>query len=191
MSNEITVKLKCSIEELKKLLEINGFKLVQKYFLNDTYFIPKELNKEEMTPREILSKAILLRDITELIPKRKIVKLTFKSKKINSIGIILEQRKTECELTDATEGKAFLQAIGYTELMNIKENGTEYEKEQLKISIKDIQNGDQLIEVETVEENTELNTIEKIKQKISELQIPIDTNDYFIKKAEIELKKVL
>lgn len=191
MSNEITVKLKCSIEELRKLLELNEFKLVQKYLLNDTYFIPREIRIEDMTPREILSKAVLIRNITELMPERKVVKLTFKSKTIDSKGIILKQSKTECELTDAIDGKKFLQAIGYTELMNINEIGTEYEKEQLKISIKDIQDGDPLIEVETVEENTELNTIEKIKQKISELQIPIDTNDYFIKKAEIELKKVL
>lgn len=191
MSNEITVKLKCRIEELSRLLESQDFKVVGKYFLNDTYFIPRELKIEDMTPREILSKAVLLRDITEFMPEHKVVKLTFKSKTIDGKGIILEQSKTECGLYDATEGKAFLQAIGYIELMNIKENGTEYEKEQLKISIKDIQGGDQLIEIETVEENSELDTIEKIKQKISELQIPIDTNDYFVKKAEIELSKIL
>ncbi|MCI9245864.1 MAG: hypothetical protein HFJ30_01760 [Clostridia bacterium] len=191
MSNEITVKLKCSIEELSGLLESKGFKVVDKYFLNDTYFIPRELKIEDMTPREILRKAVLLRDITEFMPERKIVKLTFKSKTIDNKGIILEQSKNECELTDAIEGKKFLQAIGYTELMNIHEIDIEYEKEQLKISIKDIQGGDQLIEIETVEENSELDTIEKIKQKISELQIPIDTNDYFVKKAEIELSKIL
>ena len=191
MSNEITVKLKCSIEELSKLLESQDFKIVGKYFLNDTYFIPKELKIEEMTPREILSKAILLRDITEFMPERKVIKLTYKSKTIDSKGKILKQSKTECEVTDAIEGKKFLQAIGYIELLNIKESDIEYEKGQLKILIKDIKDGEKLIEVETVEENSELDTIEKIKQKISELQIPIDTNDYFVKKAEIELSKIL
>lgn len=191
MSNEITVKLKCSIEELSKLLESQDFKIVGKYFLNDTYFIPNELKTEEKTPREILSQAVLLRDITELMPERKVIKLTYKSKTIDNEGKILTQSKTECEVTDTIEGKKFLQAIGYTELMNIKESDIEYEKGQLKISIKDIKDGEKLIEVETVEENSELDTIEKIKQKISELQIPIDTNDYFIKKAEIELRKIL
>ena len=48
-----------------------------------------------------------------------------------------------------------------------------------------------VIEIETEKDNPELNSIDKLKEKISELQIPVDTNDYFIKKAEIELKKFL
>ena len=37
MSNEITVKLKCSINEMQTILENKGFKQVKKYSLNDTY----------------------------------------------------------------------------------------------------------------------------------------------------------
>ena len=75
--------------------------------------------------------------------------------------------------------------------MNIKENDIIYEKDGLQIAVKDIENGEQLIEVEIVKENYQLDTIEKLKEKINELQIPIYTNDYFIKKAEIELAKIL
>lgn len=191
MSNEITVKLKCSIEEICNLLENKNFKIVEKFILDDTYFIPKELDITGMTHREILSRALLLRDITDFIPERKVVKLTFKSKQIDEQGNILSQSKVDCEILNAETGKAFVEAIGYRQLMNIKENDIVYEKDNLNIAIKDIENGDKLIEVETVEDNNELDTIEKIKQKISELQIPIDTNDYFVKKAEIELAKVL
>ena len=191
MSNEITVKLKCSIEEICNLLENKNFKVVEKFILDDTYFIPKELDRTGMTHREILSRALLLRDITDFIPERKVVKLTFKSKQIDEQGNILSQSKVDCEILNAETGKAFVEAIGYRQLMNIKENDIVYEKDNLNIAIKDIDNGDKLIEVETVEDNNELDTIEKIKQKISELQIPIDTNDYFVKKAEIELAKVL
>lgn len=191
MSNEITVKLKCSIEEICNLLENKNFKIVEKFILDDTYFIPKELDIKGMTHREILSRALLLRDITDFIPERKVVKLTFKSKQIDEQGNILSQSKVDCEILNAETGKAFVEAIGYRQLMNIKENDVVYEKDNLNIAVKDIENGDKLIEVETVEDDNELDTIEKIKQKISELQIPIDTNDYFVKKAEIELAKVL
>ena len=75
--------------------------------------------------------------------------------------------------------------------MNIKEKDIVYEKDGLKLAIKDIENGESLIEVETVKDNQKLDTIEKLKAVINELQIPIDTNDYFVKKAEIELKKIL
>lgn len=191
MSNEITVKLKCNIKEICNLLEKDNFKIKEKYILDDTYFVPKELDLTDMSYREILSKAILLRDITEYIPERKVIKLTFKNKEIDAKGNILKQTKVDCEILNAATGKAFIEAIGYIRLMNIKENDTVYEKDGLQIAVKDIENGDKLIEVETVDGNSELDTIDKVKQKINELQIPIDTNDYFIKKAEIELSKVL
>ena len=72
--------------------------------------------------------------------------------------------------------------------MQIKEIDYIYKKDQLQINIKDIQNGDKLIEIE---ENEQLDTIDKIKEELGKLNIPIYTNDYFIKKAEIELKKIL
>lgn len=51
-------------------------------------------------------------------------------------------------------------------------------------------NGDNLIEVETVENNEKINTIEKVKKQIVEIEIPIDTTNFFVKKAEIELDKL-
>ncbi len=191
MSNEITVKLKCSIENFCEILQNKKFKLVEKYLLNDTYFIPKNLNISKLTPREILSNAVLLRDINDYMLNTKICKFTFKNKQINEDGIILNQENIDCDIVSIEQGQKFIKSIGYKELMNIKENDTVYEKDSLKIAIKDVINGDNLIEVETVDNNIELNTIEKIISKINELNIPIYTNDYFIKKAEIELKKVL
>lgn len=74
--------------------------------------------------------------------------------------------------------------------MNIKEEDTEYQKEEFKISLKDIKNGEKLIEAET-KENTKINTIEKLTKKINETGISIYTDNYFVKKAEIELEKIL
>lgn len=191
MNNEITVKLNCSIKEFCDLLENKKFAVVQKFTLNDTFFIPKDLDLNNMSHREILSKAVILRDIKEFMPEQNIIKLTFKSKQIDERENILSQSKVDCEILDVEKGRTFIEAIGYKKLMNIKENDTVYEKDDLQIEIKDIENGDNLIEVETVDDNNELNSIDKIKQKIRELNIPIDTNDYFIKKAEIELAKIL
>ena len=54
-----------------------------------------------------------------------------------------------------------------------------------------LKNSNFLIEKETVEDNPKLNTIDKLKEKISKLQIPINMDDYFVKKAEIKLNKIL
>ena len=75
--------------------------------------------------------------------------------------------------------------------MNIKESDIVYGKEDFEKAIKDIENGDNLIEVETVSNNDNINTIEKLKTQIINLQIPVDTSNFFIKKAEIELDKII
>ncbi len=74
--------------------------------------------------------------------------------------------------------------------MNIKEDDIVYEKDGFQLAIKDIQNGDNLIEIETGE-NENLDTIEKLIQKVNEIEIPIYKDNYFVKKAEIELDKIL
>ena len=191
MSNEITEKLKCNIEEISEKLEKNNFTVVEKFYLHDKYFIHKALNLKNLTSREILSKAILLRNFDEEIPNIKQYKFTFKRKQIDNDGTILKQDKVECEIANIEDGEKFLKAIGYTEIINIKEHDIVYEKNGLKIALIDIENGDKLIEVETVDDNKELDTIEKVKQKIEKLNIPIDESNYFVKKAEIKLEKIL
>jgi len=75
--------------------------------------------------------------------------------------------------------------------MHKKENDIVYGKDGFELAIKDIQNGEKLIEIETVEDNEEVNTIEKLKDKVASIQIPIYIDNYFVKKAEIELNKML
>lgn len=191
MSNEITVKIKCSVNQLINQLENENFKIIEKFYLQDKYFIPKGMNTKEHTSREILSNAILLRNFDEELPRRKQYKMTFKRKQIDKKGNITQQEKAECEILNIEDGKKFLNSIGYIEIMEINEFDLVFEKKGLKIAIKDIENGDQLLEIETVKDNIELDTIEKIIQKIEELKIPIDKNNYFVKKAEIELEKIL
>ena len=196
MSNEITLRLKCTITELCDILERKGFLLVDKYDLEDFFYIDKNIDINEHTPREILTKYILIRNITQFVPNDFIdnyneVILTFKEKNIAEDGTIINQKKENCKINEIKEGKDFLKAIGYRELMTIKEKSREYEKNGLQITVKDVENGDKLIEIETVIGNTELDTIDKLKQKINELELPIYTDDYFVKKAEIELEKVL
>ena len=191
MSNEITVKIKCSVNQLINQLENENFKIIEKFYLQDKYFIPKGMNTKEHTSREKLSNAILLRNFDEELPRRKQYKMTFKRKQIDKKGNITQQEKAECEILNIEDGKKFLNSIGYIEIMEINEFDLVFEKKGLKIAIKDIENGDQLLEIETVKDNIELDTIEKIIQKIEELKIPIDKSNYFVKKAEIELEKIL
>ena len=90
--------------------------------------------------------------------------------------------KFECNILDIEEAKRFLEAIGYKSIMNIFEKDICYSKDALKLALKDIKNGDNLMEVET--QNIEgFKTTEELKEKVLKLNLPIDTSNFFVKKA--------
>ena len=194
MSNEITVKLKCSKKEIIKILEDQNFKKGREYVLNDKYYIPHNINTNKLSIREILHTAILIREIEESYPdmsRKKSTRITFKKKEFSENGDIINQEKIDCEIVNTEDGRKLIEAIGYNRLMNIKENGIIFTNGEFEIQVKDIINGDKLIEVELIENSEKFNTIEKLKNEINKLNLPIDKSNYFVKKAEIELAKII
>ena len=191
--NEITMKVNCGISELCKILEDKGFKVVDRFKMNDIFMIPNTLKSKikELTSREILKNAILIRDIENQFKENRNKKITFKKKKFNKSGDILSQESINCDIFNIDEAVNFFQAINYYEIMNVIERDIVYGKGDLEIAIKGIENGDNLIEVETVSNNDNIDTIEKLKTQIINLQIPVDTSNFFVKKAEIELDKII
>ena len=196
MSNEITVKINCSLQEMYNILKNKGFSIIDKFYLEDIYYIPKEIDVKKQSVREILKRYILIRSIIQFVPDNfinsyNIFNMTFKEKNIALDGSIINQDKKDCQIQNKEQGKAFIEVLGYKEIMTIKEKSIVYRKGELKLAVKDVENGDNLIEIETVEGNSKLDTVDKLKVIINELQLPVDTTDYFVKKAEIELKKIV
>ena len=189
-SNEITVKIKGKLEDFYRIIEEKGFYIDHEFSMNDAYFISENLELDKMSTRERLAKAVLVREVNGKTSGKITKQITFKIKKFDEDGNILDQKAVSCDVLDIEDAKNLLKAIGYKDIMCIKENDVVYEREGLQLAIKDIKNGDKLIEVET-EEDEKLNTIDKLIQKINKLDIPIYTDNYFVKKAEIELDKVL
>ncbi len=191
--NEITVKIKCEINELCTILEKKGFNVVDKFTMNDIFMIPNYIKKEidNLTSREILKKAILIRDIDNQFKGHRNRKITFKKKEFNHNGDILSQKAINCDIFNVDEAVNLFEAIEYYKIMNIVENDIVYGKDDFEIAIKDIKNGDNLIEVETVTNNKKIDTIEKIKKQIIDIDIPIDATNFFVKKAETELDKLM
>ena len=191
--NEITMKVNCGIKELCQILEDKGFKVVDRFTMNDIFMIPNTLKSKinKLTSRDILKDAILIRDIENQFKENRNKKITFKKKEFNKNGDILNQESINCDIFNIDEAVHFFQAINYYKIMNIIESDIVYGKEDFEIAIKDIKNGENLIEVETVSNNENIDTIEKLKTQIINLQIPVDTSNFFIKKAEIELDKII
>ena len=107
-SNEITVKIKGSIENLYKILEERIYKIVDKFYMDDYYYIPANLEIEKMTTREILAKAVIVRNIKNEMYDRCNKKITFKIKEIDDKGNILKQEALNCEVINTDDAKKLL-----------------------------------------------------------------------------------
>ena len=190
VTNEITVRIVGDINNFYKMLEDREYKIVDKFHLDDTYFIPKNLNVKNLTTREIISNAVIVRDLVRFMPKGENKRITFKIKEFDEKGNILNQKAINCDVSNIDDAKKLLNAIGWEEIMSIKENDLVYEKDGIQLAVKDIENGDNLIEIET-EDRDGLRTIEELKKTVNKLDIPIEPNEYFVKKAEVELNKIL
>ena len=184
--NEITIRILCSKEKLIKCLEEKGLKKGRKFRLDEHYLIPKILKMEELTLREILSKAVIIRNIDN--DGKKVNKITFKKKNINEKGEIVSQTAISCEVIDYTQGIRLFEELGYYEIMNIIENDIIYYNDKIELAIKDVYNGDLLMEIET---NNNTTTIEELKEIIESLEISFEKENYFVKKAEERLGKVI
>jgi len=184
--NEITVRVICSKDELINTLKNEGFSEGESFTLDDSYFIPNDIDINKYSVREILSKAVIIRHIVD--GEKVVQKITFKIKDINKDGEIVRQKAINCSVLDTNEAKDLLKAIGYYEIMNIKEKDTIFNKDNFKLILKFIENRNILIEIET---NSEYDTIEKLKDKLKEFRLPIESNTYFVKKAEEELSRIL
>lgn len=184
--NEITIKVMCSNDELVKHLIKKGFKEGKKFTLDDYYLIPKNLDITTLTTREILSKAVIIRYI---VSEEKVSqKITFKKKTFNEKGEILSQKAINCDILDFKAAINLFKELGYYEIMNIKERDVIYYKNSLELALKFIENSNTLIEIET---DDNFKTISELKKLVSELELPIEKDNYFVKKAEDKLNKIL
>lgn len=188
--NEITLKIECKLEKFYKIIEKKGFKGIEKFSLDDTYFIRKDLEIEKMSTREILANAVLVR-IVDRMPQKIVKNITFKRKEYDEKGNITYQDKVECDIINEEDAKKLLSSIGYKEIMRIKEDDLVYMKDNFQFSVKNIENGDKLIEIEEEYNKEGFDSIESLKQTIIKYELPVDINNLFIKKAEVELNKIL
>ena len=185
-ANEITIKITCSNEQLIKHLTDKGFCEGREFTLDDYYLIPKDLKLDDLTTRDILSKAVIIRYIVD--DGKIIQKITLKKKDINGNGEILSQKAINCDVLDYKAGINLFNELGYYQIMNIKESDIIYYKDKLELAIKFIENSNTLIEIET-DENFE--TIDELKKLVINLEIPMEKDNFFVKKAENELDRIL
>lgn len=183
---EITVKVNCSYDKLHKVLIENGFKVIEKYNMHDYYMKDKNLDIHNMHDLDILSKCILVRNLGKYGKY-----LLYKYKEYNDLGDIIKDGKVECKVNDVDEALAFMKIINYDILFEIDDNMTIYNNGKMEFAVQYVNNKYLFIELEEEgnKRGKKYNTIEEMKKDLNDLNLDIDTNNYFVKKAQIILNE--
>ena len=186
--NEITVETVCGLQELNNLLEKLEFKAMEEYDVFDIYMLDKNYNNTE-NKLELLKHCILIRDIVGKDEETK--KITYKYKEYNEKEEIVKQGKSDCEILDIEEAKNLFEALNYEELIRINDHIIVYSNNIDELAVQVVNNKHIYIEIEEKCNyiNKKYNSLDEMKNVVSKYKIPIKEENYFVKKAEIELEE--
>lgn len=188
METEITVLVKTSYEKLKEELLNKGFELKEEYEVNDDYLIDSRLNLSSMSNLDILKNCILVRDVVGIEKE-----LLYKYKEYDDNGDIIKQGKVKCPVIDTKKAIDFMMAINYKRLFSIYDKCIVFANDRTQLVVQLVNDKYTFIEMESNGEfiDREYTNIEEMKEDLLSYNLPIDNSNFFIKKAEIMLNKVL
>lgn len=183
---EITVEVTCTLDELENKLKKCGFVVLDQYDVNDIYMIDKNFKNEEDN-LELLKHCILIRDI--MYTDRNLKFITYKYKEYNDKKEIVKESKVNCSIESIDDAKELFQSINYEELIRVNDHLTVYSNNIDEILVQFVNGKHIYIEIE--EQCNYIDKkyldIEEMKEVISKYNIPIKDNNYYAKKAEVEL----
>jgi len=188
--NEITVEVDVNLERLIEILKEHKFKKIQEYDMTDVYMFERkcDFNRNAL---EILSDALLIRNIR--VADKTINELVYKWKDYNEKQEIIKQAKVSCKVESTNKIEHVLNMVGWISLFEIRNHSLVYVNEKTELVVQIVNDEHIYIEIEDYSEtlNKHYSNIDEIKKEFLKYQIPIKNNDFFVKKAEVELLKYL
>ncbi len=184
--NEITIEVDTDFNSLKKILEENNFKEKENYDLNDIYMLKNDCSKQD-NPNAVLNNCILIRNI--ITKDSDIKQVTYKYKEYNEKNEITKQGKVSCNVESLEDAENVLEAIGYSKMIELKDHLIVYSNETDEFVVQLVNNKHIYIEMEEYcnHINKHYNSIDEMINNLNKYNIPMKDNNYFVKKAEIEL----
>ena len=185
--NEITVEVNTNLKELTNIIESKGFELKETYDLNDIYLINKRDKEDDYL--SMLNKCVLIRHIIEENKETKM--LTYKYKEYNENKDITKQGKIKVQIDNIENSKLLFEKLGFEELIRINDHMLVYASDKDELVIQSVNDKHIYIEIEDKCNYVDrfYNSIEEMKKVIINNSIPIKNNNFFVKKAEIELQE--
>ena len=186
--NEITVETSYTYDELKDILKNQNFDIVDDYWVKDVYLL-NTLKKGEKDPLELLKNCIIIRDIIE--GKKHSKMILYKYKEYNLKREIIKQGKVKCLIEDAEEAIRLFEQIDYKKLINIDDHIIVFSNGEDELAVEIVNEKHIYIEIEETSNriNKKYESIDDMKKVFTKYNIPIKNDDYFVKKAEIEINE--
>lgn len=183
---EITVEVTCTLDELENKLKGYGFVVLDQYDVKDIYMIDKNFKYEENN-LELLKHCILIRNVIEKDKNLKMI--TYKYKEYNENEEIVNEAKVNCSIESIDEAKELFESINYEELIRVNDHLIVYSNGTDEFMVQLVNNKHIYIEIEEHCNyiDKKYMSIEAMKSVISKYNIPIKDNNYYAKKAEVEL----
>ncbi len=185
--NEITIEVDTTLENLLALLESKEFELKETYDVKDIYLIGK--NDKQGDYLSMLNKCVLIRDIIEENNETKM--LTYKYKEYNDKKEITKQGKIKVKIDDIDKAKSLFEKLNFEELIRINDHLLVYATDKEELIVQSVNDKHVYIEIEDEchYANRTYNSIDEMKEVITGNNIPMKGDNFFVKKAEIELEE--
>lgn len=187
---EITVEIAISRDELLEILKKHNFELKETYRIFDKYMVRSDFLKQNLSDRELIGKCLLIRHIID--ENEDIQRIVYKHKEISQNGVILAQSKVNCDVKSVEDAEELLKAIGYQQLFSIDDQMSVYANQTSEMGIQEVNGKHIYIEMETKcsHIDREYADTNELIADFKKYQIPIKNQDFFVKKAEIELAEL-
>lgn len=182
IEKEITVKLKWNLDETKVHFVNKGIPLFESFVLKDIYLVRKDVDVKKTKNLDVLSKSIIIRDVTGEQSEKKLV---YKDKKYDEARNILSSTKYSCPITNIEKMCDFLNAIGYKEVFRYEQECLEYKCGESNIILEYIPELGLFAEIENNNKSTE-----GLIEELNNLNIPYYEDEYFVKKASLMLDMI-
>lgn len=186
---EITVEVFEDIKTVTSKLKSMGFKMIEKYKINDYYFSKYSTKQlKQFDYASLIKNSFLVRDIVDNNPK---VLLTYKDKTLDDLGNVISEQKVVTKVSDLHNTLKILELAGlncYTELFQTM---WVFKRDNIEFILQEAKNLGNYIEYEETEELKNLTEQQKIDLMLKTLK-SLGLNlgaDYSVKKVYLKFLK--
>ena len=179
---EITILIDCTKEELLNIFQKNNYNYLGTAKYYDIYMTNNNIDVTDEL--DLLKRCVILRQM--IIDGEESYQILYKNKSINKSGEITSQKNIKINIDSIENSRMLFEKIGFHTLIEIEDNIEVYSNGKYELAVQHVNNKHIYIELE---DHNQFSSIKEMKKVLIDLAIPIKNNDFFAKKALIELKE--